>query len=211
MPGGLEMLREAEQHVHVEPASRWLSVACGLGELELYLADKYGCQVLGIDANEGFIGRAQERARLRKLEPRVSFRVGDGNALDLAPDGFDLVLCSGALCGFVHDGLREFHRVLVDRGQAIVLEVIWRTEAVPKPVSDYWSQGGLQLSTSRAYLELFAEHGFEVRAHREHHEPRWWDAFYQGRGGAPHWVEQQEHYRQDAAHLGVGMFVLEKA
>ena len=49
MPGGVELTKEAEQHMGLGPPTTLLSVACGTGELELYLAEKYKCNVVGID------------------------------------------------------------------------------------------------------------------------------------------------------------------
>lgn len=43
MPGGIELTQIAEDQMDLSSDSKLLSVACGTGELELYLAEKYGC------------------------------------------------------------------------------------------------------------------------------------------------------------------------
>jgi hypothetical protein len=40
MPGGIELTREAEPYLALDSFVTLLSVACGTGELELYLAAK---------------------------------------------------------------------------------------------------------------------------------------------------------------------------
>jgi cyclopropane fatty-acyl-phospholipid synthase-like methyltransferase len=40
MPGGIELTREAEGQLDIEADTRLLSVACGTGEIELFLAVK---------------------------------------------------------------------------------------------------------------------------------------------------------------------------
>jgi ubiquinone/menaquinone biosynthesis C-methylase UbiE len=68
MPGGVELTKKAEQHMGLGPSTIMLSVACGNGELELYLAEKYKCHIVGIDADEGFIRSAREKTATRKLD-----------------------------------------------------------------------------------------------------------------------------------------------
>jgi hypothetical protein len=53
MPGGIELTLEAERFLDVQRDTRMLSVGCGTGELELYLAEKYGCTVEGGGAASG--------------------------------------------------------------------------------------------------------------------------------------------------------------
>jgi ubiquinone/menaquinone biosynthesis C-methylase UbiE len=91
---------EAERHLHLDPSTTVLSVACGTGELEIYWAEKYGCQVIGIDSAKSFVQQAQEKANARGLDHLALFRIGDGNVLDFEDTTFDIVFCSGALCAF---------------------------------------------------------------------------------------------------------------
>ncbi|MBL7201822.1 MAG: hypothetical protein ISS56_16910, partial [Anaerolineae bacterium] len=50
MPGGVELTLETEPYLALSPDTHLLSVACGTGELELYLAGRHGCRVFGVDA-----------------------------------------------------------------------------------------------------------------------------------------------------------------
>jgi ubiquinone/menaquinone biosynthesis C-methylase UbiE len=106
MPGGIELTREAERHIGLRPDTRMLSVACGTGGLELYLAEKFGCPVVGVDLSASFIRAAREKAAARKLDDLVSFEIGDGSSLAFGDASFDMVFCSGALCAFFESGLR---------------------------------------------------------------------------------------------------------
>jgi ubiquinone/menaquinone biosynthesis C-methylase UbiE len=210
MPGGIEMTLEAERHIEVSPNSRWLSVACGTGEIELYLAEKYGCSIVGVDIGEWAVGRARKKAAARGLDHLATFEIGDGSALRFGAETFDGVFCSGALCAFLDQGLGEFHRVLGMGGTAVVLEVAWRREPVPEEVIQRWAGEEAAILTVDGYAHVFEDHGFVVRFAQGYHEPAWWDAYYDDRGGASHWQEERANYVADREYLGVGLFVLGK-
>lgn len=210
MPGGIEMLLEAENYMMLDPDCHLLSVACGTGELELYLAEKYGCHITGIDSGKGFIERAQEKTLARKLQEVAKFEVGDGNNLKFEPSSFDVVFCSGALCAFFLNGLKEFHRVLMPHGIAVITDVVWRKNAIPKEIDDCWSGGSAHILTRTANSEAFADAGFQTVFSKEYHEPSWWDAYYEDRGHAQHWQEERDHYLDHQDYIGLGLFVIEK-
>jgi ubiquinone/menaquinone biosynthesis C-methylase UbiE len=210
MPGGIEMTLEAARHVDIRPGSRWLSVACGTGELELYLAAAYRCAIVGVDAGAWAVERATEKAVTRGLEGWASFEIGDGAALRFAAETFDGVFCSGALCAFFYQGLGEFHRVLRPSGVAVVLDVAWLREPVPEDVMQRWTEGEATVLTREGYVRAFEQSGFEVHLARTYHEPAWWEAYYADRGDALHWREERASYVVDQDYLGVGLFVLQK-
>jgi ubiquinone/menaquinone biosynthesis C-methylase UbiE len=210
MPGGIELTKEAEGQVEIQAETRMLSVACGTGELELYLVERHGCQVVGIDSSEGFVRTAREKAAARNLDNLASFEVGDGNLLRFAEASFDVVFCSGALCAFFDNGLREFHRVLKPGGRGVIIDVLWRRPDVPEEIVQCWTEGEACVLTLDGNQQAFAERGFRSLFAREYHEPPWWEAYYEDRGDAPHWREERQNYRAHQDYLGLGLFVLEK-
>ena len=210
MPGGVELTRDAEPHLGLGPATTMLSVACGTGELELYLANKYECRITGVDLSEGFIRQAREKAAARGLGHLVRFRIGDGNALEFEDATFDVVFCSGALCAFFHTRLREFYRVVKPGGKCVITDVVWRHERVPPAVVQRWTEGTAHVLTLAGNCEAFTQQGFRVLFSRVYHQPSWWEAYYHDRGDAPHWVEERDNYRRDEEHLGVGLLIVTK-
>ena len=210
MPGGIEMLLEAEQHLDLNVNTRLLSIACGTGELELYLAEKYGCTVTGVDVDERGVSRARDKAALRGLEAHAQFEIGDGNALRFPDQTFDTILCSGALWPFYDNGLREFRRLLVPGGRAAILDVVWLCDAVPKDVVQCWTEGEATVLTREGNIAAFGERGFQVIHAATYHEPAWWQAYYDDRGDAPHWQEEHASYRAHQSFLGVGLFILQR-
>lgn len=71
MPGGVQLTMEAERHVALDSSTTMLSIACGSGELGLYLAEKYKCHMVGIDSDAGFIRAARQKTAARTLGDRA--------------------------------------------------------------------------------------------------------------------------------------------
>ena len=210
MPGGIELTLEAERHLHIAPETRLLSVACGTGEIECYLAEKYGCQVLGIDISQDYIARAQEKARARGLNKLTHFQVGDGNALAVGAATSDVVYCSGALGDYLQDGMAEFHRVLRPGGKAVVIDIVWRRDQIPGHVARYWSVGAGKVLTLAGKCRSFEGHGFQTDFARAYHEPSWWEAYYEDREPTPAWQAERAHYRAHKHYVAAGLFVMKK-
>lgn len=105
-----------------EPGDRVLDVACGTGIVTRRLAAAVGGagQVVGVDLNPGMLQVATAQADPGATT--IDYRQGDAQALDLPDDSFDLVLCQQGL-QFLPDraaGVREMHRVLVDKGRSAI-------------------------------------------------------------------------------------------
>jgi len=211
MPGGIPLTQEAERHLSIAAETRLLGVACGTGEIECYFAEKYGCTVLGIDLSEASVARARSKSRARGLEALARFQVGDGNALQLDAETFDLVYCSGALCDYLDKGLAEFHRVLRPGGRAVVIDVIWRRDDVPPHIEQYWSVGATRVMTLAAKCQAFAAEGFSMLFAQVYDEPSWWEAYYQDREPSTAWQRERAKYQLHQNYVGVGLFVAEKA
>ncbi len=94
----------------------WLDVGCGTGALSGAILER--CQpksLLAIDASSGFI----ETAYSKFADPRVTFDVGDAQALDAGDHSRDVIV-SGLMLNFVPDrmkALREMRRVVRPGGQ----------------------------------------------------------------------------------------------
>ena len=83
---------------HVGPLSayrRALDVGCNAGYNSLYLASRYGMQVLGLDQLSRHVQAAAELVRLAGV-PGCRFQQGDAESFH-DPDGFDLILHFGTL------------------------------------------------------------------------------------------------------------------
>jgi SAM-dependent methyltransferase len=100
-------------------ASRWLDVGCGTGALsESILASESPAAIKGIDQSEGYI----QYARRQVTDPRVSFEVGDAQALPVETGAYDVAV-SGLVLNFVPDPPRavaEMSRAIRQDGKVAV-------------------------------------------------------------------------------------------
>ena len=214
MVGGIELTQEAERHVHLDSTTKLLSVACGTGELELYLVRKYNCETIGVDKTVKFIKRANEKLESGTLDVDVKFEVGDGNSLMYESGSFDIIFCCGSICAFYYNGLKEFRRLLKPRGKVIIIEAIWRQEDIPEDVEKFWTKAFddiLTVKTAKGHLQAFENHGFCMLFSKEYHKPEWWDAYYDDRGEGPEWQKAKTNYQAQQDYIGIGLFILEKA
>ncbi|UCD73591.1 MAG: methyltransferase domain-containing protein, partial [Candidatus Bathyarchaeota archaeon] len=70
--GGTSSLDRLAELCRLNQESRILVVGCGTGGNSCYLANKYGCQVVGIDIAEKMVKQAQERAKTLQLSDQVT-------------------------------------------------------------------------------------------------------------------------------------------
>lgn len=129
-PGGLKATQRLEDTLKIDSNTKVLDIACGKGSTAFYLAEKYGCSVVGIDLSEELIEEANDSCKKKKLNNQVKFIVG--NAMDLPFDDnqFDIAISQGILV-FVDDKsktINEASRVLKNGGKAGWVELSWKKE-----------------------------------------------------------------------------------
>lgn len=125
-----EMLEAYLRRVELPPQARVLEVGCGTGGVARTLAAWPGvAAVVGLDPSPIFLARARELAR---TIPNLSFQLGDGRALPLAPEQFDLVVFHTTLSHVPEPQgvLAEAHRVLRPGGTLAVFDGDYATATV---------------------------------------------------------------------------------
>jgi ubiquinone/menaquinone biosynthesis C-methylase UbiE len=97
-----------------------LEIAAGTARNLPYYPD--GVTVTGIELSEQML--TVGRARARKLGRDADLRLGDAQALELADENFDTVVCTLGLCTIPDPAraIAEAHRVLRRGGQLLLLE-----------------------------------------------------------------------------------------
>lgn len=76
-PGGFDATRKLLGSCHIDRDSKILDIGCGKGTTSILLAQKYGCNVVGLDLSEDLLTQATRLAKRKGLEHKVSFRAGD--------------------------------------------------------------------------------------------------------------------------------------
>lgn len=119
-PGGFNATHKLANSCQIDNNSRVVDIACGKGTSAVYLAQKYGCQVIGIDISEDSVAHAADLARRKGLESKVSFRVGNALNMPFMDNEFDVAV-SQAILVLVNDKKRPFKKPFVSPKQEGVL------------------------------------------------------------------------------------------
>lgn len=164
-PGGMAATRQMAVACQIGPQTRILDNACGSGSTAVYLAQKYGCQVVGVDISKEMVAQAKALVKQKRVEDRVSFREADALALPFSADEFDVVV-SQAMLILVSDkkqAVREALRVTRPGGRLGWIELSWKQPTTPefmKIVSDVLcGYCMLNAQTVHGWETLFLEAG----------------------------------------------------
>jgi ubiquinone/menaquinone biosynthesis C-methylase UbiE len=136
-PGGLKLTERLGQLLELTGKSRLLDVASGAGASALFLAERFGCEVIGLDYSKQNVEQANREAAHRGLDARVRFQQADAEFLPFPDASFDAVVCECAFCTFPQKALvaREFARVLCPGGLT-GLSDLTRGPSLPKELDN---------------------------------------------------------------------------
>src|SRR5579864_5676778 len=90
-PGGMRLTERLGVLLELHPSSRVLDIASGTGESAIFLAPRFGCEVVGIDFGATNVAEANRRAAVAGVAHLASFRQGDAEQIDVAGASFDAV------------------------------------------------------------------------------------------------------------------------
>jgi SAM-dependent methyltransferase len=208
--------REFVAWLAIPPGARWLDVGCGTGALSQTILDVASPrEITGIDPSEGYLPFARQRVR----DHRVSFRLGDAQALPEAPASYEAVV-AGLVLNFVPQPSRavaEMHRVARVGGTVAsyvwdyagkmqLMRYFWDAAVALDPAASHLDEGQrFPLCQPEPLMQLFRAAGLrevEVRmidiptAFRDFED--YWSPFLGGQGPAPGYTMSLSEERRRA-------------
>lgn len=131
-PGGLALTRRVGTLLGLKPGIRLLDVASGPGTSAIFLAQEFGCQVVGLDYGAEAVEAASVAATEAGQAASVRFEQGDAEGLPFEAESFDAIICECAFCTFPDksQAAAEFSRVLRPGGRLGLSDL---TRAGPLP------------------------------------------------------------------------------
>lgn len=149
-----------------------LDIGSGLGGVPLYLAEKYGMQITGLEVNPWMVEEAKRRTP-ESLKGKVDFLLTSGNSnWPILEESCDLIYSKGVLTHLEtkDEVFQECHRLLKPGGLLVITD--WLSSEDKK-----WGENIAQLvelehltlfpESSTGYVETLKEKGFVVLSERE--------------------------------------------
>jgi cyclopropane fatty-acyl-phospholipid synthase-like methyltransferase len=171
--GGLDATRELAELCTIGEGDHVLDVGCGAGATAAYLAQHYGCRVVGVDISTAMIDVARRRAARDCVADRVTFGVADARDLPFEGAMFDAVLCESVLTFFGDKprALREFVRVTNPSGHVGLNEETWLQTPPPADVLQFakrtWDIDA-EIPTAEGWAGMLADAGLHDVVARTH-------------------------------------------
>ncbi len=152
--------------LELKPHSHVLELACGAGGPTMYLAERAGCPVIGLDTHEKGIAIANQLAAERGLSSRLQFQCGDAaRPLPFEDAAFDALLCIDSINHLPGRPavLCEAFRVLKPGGRFVFTDPIIVTGQLSSEEIATRSSIGFFLFTPPGFNEQWlAEAGFKL-------------------------------------------------
>jgi SAM-dependent methyltransferase len=164
-PGGLKLTARLGERLALTARDRVLDVAAGRGASAFLLAERFGCEVTGVDYGEASVQAANAEATSRGLAQRVRFHHADAESLPFAESEFDALICECAFCTFPDKpkAAQEFVRVLRTGGQLGLTDL---TSVRPQPTALEgligWIACVAGARSIEEYVELLEAAGFTL-------------------------------------------------
>lgn len=86
---GLPATAELADRLPIKAGQHILDIGCGLGGPARYIAQRFQCDVSGLDITEPFVEAANKLTALLRMEHRVKIEHGDGQRLPYRDSSFD--------------------------------------------------------------------------------------------------------------------------
>lgn len=172
-PGGLKLTERVGVLLDLDSQSRVLDVASGRGTSAFFLAERIGCEVVGIDYSAASVADANNLAPTTGLASRVHFECGDAERLRFLDGYFHAVVCECAFCTFPDKAAaaREFARVLCPGGR-VGLSDLTRGPVLPKELDSLlaWIACIADAQPVETYTDYLRSAGLHVETVEPHDE-----------------------------------------
>lgn len=172
-PGGLSLTTRLGELLELRAGKRLLDVACGKGESAIFLAKRFGCEVVGVDFGAENVNDAEAREAAAGVAHLARFCQGDAEHLDFEDASFDAVVCECAFCTFPDKSAaaREFARVMKPGGR-VGLSDLTRSGALPSELDGLfaWIACIADARPISEYLEYLCGAGFTEVTSEPHDE-----------------------------------------
>lgn len=165
-PGGLQGTELLAQQCRITKNMNILDAGCGSGSSSIFLAQKYGCRVIGIDVDHSSILKAHVIANKKGILDRVSFRQMDITDLSFQDQTFDGAICQAALIFTEKQkALHTIYQKIRLGGFFGVIELAWKTNppnCIARRVENTLCAAAVNTEQHSDWIGLLEQTGFEI-------------------------------------------------
>ncbi len=166
-PGGIEATNWLIEQAGISETSQILEVACNMGTTMIQLAERYHCQVTGIDQDRKALEHAKQNIKAHHLEELIQVQAANAMKLPFPDNSFDVLINEAMLTMMPEAGktkaIAEYYRVLKPGGKLLTHDVRL-TEENATVVSELQHAINVRAQplTEEKWLALFAQAGFQT-------------------------------------------------
>lgn len=182
-PVASERLDRLIDVLELRSGARVLDLGTGKGETLIRIAERYGANGVGVDANAVFVDAARAEASGRAMPGALALVHQDAREYEAEPESFDLVICAGARpWGGMRDTLERLITLTRPGGQILVGEGYWLKRPDPEylalldcPEDDQLGHAGhIDVASELGLVPLYTS--ASSREEFDHYEGRYWAA-----------------------------------
>lgn len=163
-PGGLELTGRLARAIALNERDVVADVACGPGTTAVFLAQNFGCRVIGVDLSEANLTLAAEKAETQGVAERTTFVAGDAERLPLDESAVSAVISECAFCTFPDKATAaaEMFRVLQPGGQLGLTDMTVDQDRLPVEMQNLLFRAACiaDARTTEEYRRIMAGAGF---------------------------------------------------
>jgi sarcosine/dimethylglycine N-methyltransferase len=143
---------------------RVIDLGCGYGSTARFLADSYGCRVVGTNISQKELALARQRAEEASLQDLLTFEYGDFHDLPYPDGSFDVAWSQEAFLHGVDKAkiLSECKRVLMPGGTLIFTDILVRRDTPQEDRARIYDRvKSPDMWDTDDYIKAIANLGFE--------------------------------------------------
>lgn len=158
--GGADTTRSFVERLGLQAGQRVLDVGCGIGGGDIYMAEEFGVEVLGVDLSTNMIDLALERSS--GLTSLVQYRVCDVTTTPFPAGSFDVIYSRDCILHIQDKAalFESFFTWLRPGGQLLITDYCTSPDETSSEYREYVAQRGYHLLSVEEYGEVIRGAGF---------------------------------------------------
>ena len=178
-PGRDRYTKKAFQMIPPIKNPRILDIGCGPGTPTVLIAKLSYGNIIGMDIHQPYLDELDRKAKEANLSHKIKILNCSMLNMDFPNEKFDIIWSEGSIyiIGF-EKGLKEWRRLLKQRGFLAVHEMVWLKDNPPKEIKDYWEGNYPGIKTIPDCLDIIPGCGYNIFGHFPLPDDAWWVGYY---------------------------------